>query len=241
MAVQPEPRFDDRIVSRTGTYLDRIDECVRLLSDLLAAYIDGGADDPTVRDLVDTITSRESDCDRLKRDISAQITNADARDIGLRNARIHLNSPRVVDLYQRLDAIPNAVEQLAEELVTIKPPREAATFDRFAEMARCAERAMDALADAVACYVRLLRSPSRSDSIAAEIATVRGAESAVDELRNDVIGTVFADDAIGRPFVYRTVALRFDEVLDAMEDVTDTLVLISSTESWITTEPDDQR
>jgi uncharacterized protein Yka (UPF0111/DUF47 family) len=223
MAAEPERRFDDRIVSRTETYLDRIDECVRLLSDL-----------------VDAITTRESDCDRLKRDISAQITNADARDIGLRNARIHLNSPHVLDLYQRLDEIPNAIERLAEELVTIAPPREAATFDRYAEMARCAERAMDALADAVACYVRLLRSPSRSDSVAAEIATVRGAESSVDELRNEVIETAFADDAIDGAFVYRTFALRFDEVLDAMEDVTDTLVVASSTESWITTEPSDR-
>ncbi|QHS16294.1 DUF47 family protein [haloarchaeon 3A1-DGR] len=240
MAAEPERRFDDRIVSRTETYLDRIDECVRLLSDLVDAYVDGGADDPTVRDLVDAITTHESDCDRLKRDISAQITNADARDIGLRNARIHLNSPHVLDLYQRLDEIPNAIERLAEELVTIAPPREAATFDRYAEMARCAERAMDALADAVACYVRLLRSPSRSDSVAAEIATVRGAESSVDELRNAVIETAFADDVIHGAFVSRTFALRFDEVLDAMEDVTDTLVVASSTESWITTEPNDR-
>lgn len=242
MAAEPDPRFDDRIVSRTEEYLDRIAECVGLLSRLLETYLAEGDDETTTgtESVVASITTLESDCDRLKRDVSGRITNADAAEIGLLNARIHLNSSQVLDLYQRLDAIPNVTERIAEELATIEPSREPACFDRYAEMAEYAIRGMEALSEAVSRYVRLLRSPTRSGSIAAEIATVRGVESAVDELRNEVVEAAFAEGAIDRALVHREFALRFDALCDAMEDVTDTLVLVSSTESWITTEPDDR-
>ncbi|MFC6613862.1 DUF47 domain-containing protein [Halopenitus salinus] len=242
MAADSDSRFDDRIVSRTEDYLDRISECVGLLPRLLETYLAEGTDETTAGtdSVAASIVNLESDCDRLKRDISGQITNADAADVGLLNARIHRNSSQVLDLYQRLDVIANVAERIAEELVTVRPPRDADCFDRYVEMAGFAIRGMDALSAAVSRYVRLLRSPSRSGTIADEIASVRGIESAVDELRNEVVETAFADDGVDRPLVHREFALLFDALCDAMEDVTDTLVLVSSTEAWITTEFDDR-
>lgn len=228
--------FGDEIVSETETYIDRIAACVDLLPALLERYR-SGADYEAVTDRIQEL---ESDCDRINRRISALVTNVSAEEIDFANSRIYLNSPGIVELYQKIDDIPNAVERIAEELVTIKPSTAADCFRGFSDMTEHATTAMTALATAVTGFVRVLRTPSESDSIVEEVETIREIESACDSIRNEIVETAFETASNARAIVYREFAHLFDTLVDAMEDVVDQIVLISSTEEWITTEADGQ-
>ncbi|MFP8952201.1 DUF47 family protein [Natrialbaceae archaeon A-arb3/5] len=229
--------FGERIVARTDTYTADIEACVELVSQLFEEYLTGG----DYRRTVDRIRELESDCDRHNRQLNALITNASVEEFGLRNSRVHLNLPQVTELYQAIDEIPNAAERIAEDLVTIEPPREERCFQGFLEMADCATTAVAILSEILTEFAQLLRTPSQSGTVANEIEAVRDAESSCDGIRNDVITAAFDEQPIPHALVYREFALDLDVLVDAMEDVTDQLVLVSSTESWITTELDHEQ
>lgn len=233
MPADLEASLDNRLVSQTETYLDTVSSCVNLVPQLLEDYSRGDE----YRETADAIGSLEGDCDEQQRQLSSLLSNATVEDIGLRNTRIHLNTQQVFELYKRLDEVANTAERIAEELVTIAPPRIEPVFQRLREMAQCATTAISALDDAVTTFTRLLCSYDQSDTITDEIRTVRRAEATCDSLRNELIESVFADDSVAQPLVYREFALLLDRLVDTMEDVADQVVLISSNESWITTEP----
>ncbi len=224
--------LDGELVTETDLYINGVTECVTLVGTLLDDYLA----ERDYRETVDEIRTRESECDRTNRRISALITNATAKDIGLGNTRIHLNSTQIIRLYQRVDDVANAAEKIAEELLTIAPSPRDTYFRRYEEMVECATSAMEALNRAVTTFARLLCSPAESGSIAAEIETVRTAESACDELRNDLIADAFSDESLSDPWTLHRFAHLFDELVDTVEDVTDQLVLVSSSEEWIATE-----
>lgn len=229
--------FGERLISTTETYLDRIADCVTLLPTLLERYR-SGAD---YRSIADRIQDVETECDRRNRRISSLVTNVTAEEIGLSNARIHLNSPQLVELYQTMDDIPNTAEQIAEELVTIGPACTDACFRGLSAMAEHATTAMAALVTAVTRFVRVLCTPSESGTIAEEIETIRDIESTCDSIRNEVVATAFESESVTQPLVHREFAHLFDELMDVMEDVVDQIVLVSSTEAWITTESESDR
>lgn len=236
MSSKGAPEFSRQVVEQTDAYLDDISECVDLLSRLVEDYEPGDS----TRHLVEEIRGLESDCDARSRRLSALITNTTVREFGIRNSRMHLNAEQAVRLYQLLDEIPNAAEQIAEDLVTIAPERRRSCFRRYREMVGYATTAMAALADAVHEFVRLLCSSTETGSIATHVETIRATESDCDGVRNAIIADVFTDKTISQPMVYRDLASRFDRLVDAMEDVTDQLVLLSSSEQWITAEPQSQ-
>jgi uncharacterized protein Yka (UPF0111/DUF47 family) len=236
MSSKGTPEFSRRVVEQTDAYLETISECVDLLSELVEEYTAGDA----ARQLVEEIRARESECDGRSRRISALVTNTTVREFGIRNSRMHLNAEQVVRLYQLLDEIPNAAEEIAEALVTVTPARRRSCFRRYREMVSRVTEAMGALHDAVREFVRLLTSSTETGSIAEHVATVRAAESDCDDVRNAVVADVFADETVDQPMVYREFACLFDRLVDAMEDVTDQLVLLSSSEQWITAEPQQQ-
>lgn len=221
-----------QLASETAAYIDQTETCVGLLPKLLKQYRTDGA----YHETVDRIQSLESVCDRHNRRLSALVTNATARDLGLKNSRIHITTPQLVRLYQRVDDVPNAVEESAEALVTIEPPHDDTCFRTFHEMASLASRSATMLAAALSRFIYVLATPAESVAIANEIERVREFESRCDALRNEVIATAFRSESIANPLVYRELALCFDAVADAIEDVGDQLVLLSSTESWIVTE-----
>lgn len=223
----------DRITSGTEQYVSRVEACVTLVPELLERYAEGGA----YRETAERIRTLESECDHAGRRVSAAITTASARQVGLRNSRVHINSPQVVALFQTLDEVANAAEQIAEELLTVGPPT-GPPFDRLREMADRATAAVAALAVAVSAFVRALCDPSDSVALVDEVAVVRDAESSCDRLRNDAVATAFEDAPATEALLYREFALLLDGLLDAMEDVTDRIVLISSNEPWVRTQPD---
>lgn len=232
MAATTSDQLDDALRTDTIRFLDSIEACVDALPDLLERYADG--DDVT--DLVDEIRAHESDCDDAARHLGALIVNADASDLGIRLTRVHLHSGRTIGLFQRLDEIPNTVEQLAEELAAIAPAPAPECLAILAEMASIARDALIALRNAVVGYVEMLCDPTETHSIAADVEEIRALESDVDRLRNDAITAAFRLD--GRDaLVYRELALLVDAVVDTMEDVTDHMILIAGNRSWIELEP----
>jgi uncharacterized protein Yka (UPF0111/DUF47 family) len=228
----PDASIDAQLRAQTEQYLEEMSDCVGLLPQLLRNYSRREGFEETAEE----IRRLESQCDERNRRVSSLLSNATTREIGLRNTRLHLNSTQVLELYQRLDDIANTAERIAEELVTIRPPRIQSCFRRFQEMAEYATTAMGVLTEVIATFARLLCSWDETGTIAEGIQTIRAAESSCDRIRNVLIEDVFAGEAVADPLVYREFALLFDQLTDTIEDVTDQVVLISSSESWIGTE-----
>lgn len=236
MATVEDGTFEDRFVSQTTSYLDRLEACVTLLPELLERYGDGEPYQQTVERICDL----ESDCDARNRHISALIADADVEQLGIRLTRIHLHSGQIIELYGLLDEIANTAEQFAEELVAIDPRPAARPLEVLAEMAAKIVSTTTHLHRAVETYVHALCHPNEPTAIVDAVQQVRDAETDGDALRNEVLATAFDDAAIENPLVYREFALLLDSILDAMEDVTDKMIFISGNQSWIDVEPNDQ-
>ncbi|MFB6097288.1 MAG: hypothetical protein ABEJ74_07870 [Haloferacaceae archaeon] len=222
-------RFEARFVTQTASYVDEVEACVSELPTLIERY---GADDG-FRDVADRICNLESSCDRANRRITTAISNAGGRELGIRLTRLHLNSGATIELYQIVDEIANHAEQFAEELVAIGPSRSDACLRLLEEMAECAVTAMSFLRRVITTYVEMLCDPTRSGQISDEITQIRAVESDCDRVRNEVIALAFNHESIPQPLVYRELALLLDAVVDAIEDVTDQLVLTTGNQSWL--------
>ncbi|OYR54597.1 hypothetical protein DJ73_04665 [Halorubrum sp. Ea1] len=224
--------FGERLESRTGTYLDRIDDCVALLPRALDEY----ANDGPYRETVGEIAAIESECDELVREITGIITNAGPDDVGLLNTRINFNESALLDFYNELDVVANHTERIVQEVVMMQP---AADVDPFRDMREMASRIAEmtvVLGDVVEGFVRGLARSDATATLTEGVEAIRGLESECDELRNDAVATAFADDAIEDPLVYRELAILLDELANTIEDLTDRIVVIASKEPGIVTE-----
>lgn len=224
--------LDSRLRSQTETYLNTVAACVDLLPQLIENYSSGDGYQETANE----ICTLESECDERNQEISSLLSNATVEQIGLRNTHIDFNLEQILRMYQKIDEVANTAEQIAEQLVTMKPPRREPHIQKFQELATCATKASDVLRDVVSTFARALCNPNQTTTVTDEIKKIRTLESSCDKLRNDLIENAFADNSIDQPLVYREFALLFDRLVDTIEDVTDQIVLISSTESWISTE-----
>jgi hypothetical protein len=227
-----EADFGERLETQTAAYLDRIDDCVVLLPRVLDEYADEGA----YRDTVDEIAAVESECDDLVRDVRALITDAGPDDIGLLNTRINFNESALLDFYNELDVVANHTERIAQEVAMMRPD---ASVEPFADMREMADRIAEMVAvlgDVVEGFVRGLTRADGTETLADGIEAIRGLESECDDLRNDAIETAFADGAVDQPLVYRELAILLDELANAVEDLTDRIVVIASKEPGIVAE-----
>lgn len=225
--------FEQRLRDGTETYLDQIDATVQLLPPLLAAY----RDDDGYRRVADRIGEQESACDTTLRRIGALIVNADVTDLGIRLSRLHLNTGATIELYQLLDEIPNLAEQFADELLAMAPPRSPRTLTALSTMIDLAVEAMSAIRGAVGTYVEMVTNGDPQANPLPAIERVRHLESETDDTRNETITTAFQHEESGAGLVFRELAVLLDALVDAMEDVTDRIVLIAGTESWIDVDP----
>lgn len=234
MSVDNRGTFERQLTTLTTTFLDHLKECVEQTPDLLGRY----ADEEPVDQLADRVSALESDCDRTNREISALISGSSVETLGIRLTRVHLHSGQIIGLYQLLDEVANLVEQFAEELVAIRPPRSTVCLDGLQQMgARCVA-AMDALAAAVDDYVRALCQPTCSLSISDSVAEIRSLESESDQIRNQVLTSAFQDGPSATALVYLELATCLDSAIDTMEDVTDQMLLLTGNQDWIDIEPD---
>jgi len=235
MPADTDETFEDRLVSLTETYLDRLERCVGLLPELVAAYADGENDQ--FEDLLGRVCRLESGCDESARAVTSLVANADVEDIGIRLTHVHLHAGQTIELYHNLDEVANAAERFAEDLAATRPPRVPALLDAFEAMGQRASEAVAAMREAVASYLGVLRAPDAAVDVTDAVERVRAAESDCDRLRNEAVAAAFGDHEDAYPVVYREQAWLLDGVVDAMEDVTDCIVRVSGSEAGIEVGP----
>lgn len=226
--------FGERLEGQTAAYLDRIDDCVALLPRALDEY----ANDGPYRETGDEIAAIESECDDQVRAITGTITNAGPDDIGLLNTRINFNESALLDFYTELDVVPNHTERIVQEVVMMRPDADVDSFRDMREMADRIAEMTAVLGDVVERFVHGLARSDATETLTEGIEAIRDLESECDELRNSAIETAFADESIDQPLVHRELAILLDELANAMEDLTDRMVVIASKEPGIVTEAD---
>jgi uncharacterized protein Yka (UPF0111/DUF47 family) len=229
MAVDTSRPFGERLEATTDRYLDRLDNCVTALPTLVEEY----STDAGYGSTVDRIQSIESDCDELKLALGKLVTTADAKEVGLRLTWVHLHADRMLELYGHLDTIANVSEQFAEELAAIAPKRVDDCLDGIARMAELAVAAMAELGVVVREFVRTLCRPEYSASITQGVSAIRAFEGDSDAVRTRVLETAFDREHDATAVAYRQLAVLLDGVLDAMEDVTDQMHLMTGPDTWL--------
>jgi len=226
-----ETGFSGTLESQTQTYLDQLTLCSTYLPELLDEYASGSE----TKQVVGMIEETESECDDVRRSITALISNADSQDIGLLSTRIKFNQSALLTFYKDLDIIANHTERIAQELTMIRPSPEVDSYDRLREMAAIIVEMTEELADVVARFIQSLARTNASDTLTDGIERIRDFESQCDTVRNDVIKSAFEND-IENPLVYREFAVLLDELANTIEDLTDQITVISSEEPGIVTE-----
>ncbi|QGN07862.1 DUF47 family protein [Halorhabdus sp. CBA1104] len=226
--------FGDELESQTDTYLDHLNECVGLLPELLEQY----ENDEDHAETVDRIGELESEGDRMIRSITSSITNADPEDMGLLNSRINQNQSELIEFYKEVDSLANVTELIADELSMMQPPTDTDCYSGLREMAEHVADMTETLEDVVERFVHGLGTTSGSDTLYDEIEAIRDMESRCDGIKNDVIETAFRDEETAKALMYRELAIRFDDLANTMEDVTDRIIVIASDEPSLVTEID---
>jgi len=226
-----ETGFGGLLESQTTTYLDRLSTCSSYLPELLEEYESGGETD----EVVEKIEETESECDEIRRSITALIANADAQDIGLLSTRIKFNQSALLTFYKELDIIANHTERIAQELTMIQPEAAVESYDHLREMATVIVEMTAELGTVVEQFIRSLSQPNASATLTDGIDRIRDLESQCDSIRNDAIRSAF-ETGIEQPLVYREFAVLIDELANTIEDLTDQITVISSEEPGIITE-----
>jgi len=226
--------FGKQLESKTDAYLDRLEECVGLLPKLLEQYENG----EDYSETVDRIGELESEGDRMIRSITSSITNSDPEDMGLLNSRINQNQSELIEFYKDVDSLANVTELIADELSMMQPPTDTDCYQGLREMAEHVADMTETLENVVKRFVRGLGTTRETDSLYAEIEAIRDMESRCDSIKNDVIETAFRDEDTAQALMYRELAIRFDDLANTMEDVTDRIIVIASDVPGIVTEVD---
>jgi len=228
-----ETGFSGTLESQTETYLDQLTLCSTYLPELLEEYATGRE----TEQVVGKIEATESECDDIRRSITALISNAASQDIGLLSTRIKINQSALLNFYKDLDIIANHTERIAQELTMIQPSPTVDSYDHLREMAAVIVEMTAELSDIVARFIRSLARTNASETLTDGIERVREFESQCDTIRNTVIKSAFQND-VEDPLVYREFAVLLDELANTIEDLTDQITVITSEEPGITTETD---
>ena len=163
--MSPRTDFGATLESQTETYLGKLTECTDLLPTVLTAYADGEEYAATTT----RIEEIESECDQLRRDITASIANADSKEIGLLNTPINLNQSALLDFYKQLDVVANHTERIAQELGMVQPEPANDSYDQIQEMAALIVEMQEVLSDCVARFSTRLASNKSTERLVAEI------------------------------------------------------------------------
>ena len=229
MALEERTAFGRRLESSTDQYLESLAAAIETLVPLVDQYRADGEYSP----IVERIRQFESDCDERRREIGGLITDVDPEATGIRLTWVYLHADRLLGLYEALETVANSAEQFATELEAIAPPRKRECLDGLYRMAEYAAIAVDELKDAVSAFVRALCRPDYVISITEPITRIRTVEAETDAIRSEVLSTAFDGEHDGTGVIYRQLAVLLDGVLDAIEDVTDRMHLLSGTEEWL--------
>lgn len=214
--------FDRRLESLTTRFVDRIATCLDRLAELVSLY---GRGEP-IAACVRRVRDLESECDDTYRSVATHVSTIEASELGIRLTGIHLNRDQLLGLFATLDEIANGAERFASDLEAIEPPVIDDCLDGLVEMIATARAGMRFMVEAVPAFVRSLTDPGKGMTIDEIVGPARRIESHADDLRDDVIEAAFERESGAVALVYRELALLLDGVVDAMEDVTDRMLLV---------------
>lgn len=226
--------FERQLDSLTTRFVEQVGTCLDRLAELLTLYSSG---EPYAR-CVDQIRALESECDSTYRSVTTHVSTVRADDFEIRLTGIYLHREQLLGLFTHLDEIANAAERFASDLQAIEPARVDDCLADLEEMVASTRAGVRFLEDAVPAFVRSLTDPAESLSFAETVGPARRIESHVDELRDEVIATAFEREPPTTALVYRELALLLDSLADAVEDVTDRMVLVGD-DSRVTEFADD--
>lgn len=229
MGAEKPATFGRELESLTGRYLGDLTACVGTLAPLLDRY----RSDEEYDQIVERTRQLESACDETKRELGGLVTGVNPESTGIRQTWVYLHTDRLLELYGTLDTVANAAEQFATELQAIEPPRLERCLDGLHRMAEHGVIAAEKLEAAVSTFVRALCRPDGTVSLTEEVTRIRTLESEADEIRSNVLSAAFDGDDAGTSVIYRQLVVLLDAVLDAIEDVTDRMHLLSGTEEWL--------
>lgn len=229
MAAEQPATFGRELEALTDRYLEELTACVGTLGPLLDRYRSDGE----YGRIVERTRRLESDCDETRRKLSGLVTGVNPESTGIRQTWVYLHTDRLLELYSTLDSVANTTEQFATELGAIEPPRLVPCLDGLHRMAGHSVLAAKELEAVVSAFVRALCRPDGTVSLTKQVTRIRALESEADAVKSDVLSAAFDGDSIGTEVVYRQLVVLLDAVLDAIEDVTDRMHLLSGIEEWL--------
>lgn len=213
--------FADEVQSRTATYLDQVDAATSHLPDALDAY---GSDPDSFVASVDRLNARESECDATLRDLMALLGDS----LPPNYTEVYLRADDVVQLYRRVDAIPNHAEQFVRQLASMEPSVTADTVSTFREMGSLIVEGTTLLTDITVAYVDHLVTSGDRVAIADDVETIVALESACDAHKYEGIQRAFEGCDTADALVVRELLLALDSAMDAVEDAAEYLLAMQS-------------
>ena len=138
--------FADEMQSRTETYLRQVETTTTHLPDAVDAY---GENPAAFVAAVDRLSTRESECDATRRELSTLL----GESLPPNYTDVYLRADDVVRLFCCLDAVPNRVERFARELASMRPHLGAETRDTLREMSALVVEGTVVLTGLVEAYV----------------------------------------------------------------------------------------
>jgi len=206
--------------SLTASFCDGVRGCTALLPPALGAVVDGEAE--AFAETAADAAAVESTCDERIRALRDHFVELDPTLTG-----VYLQARDLLELFSRLDAVANAVEDALAGLASMEPSLGPAG-EPLGELAELAAASAARLADAVESYVRALCTgePSRVDRDAVE--AVRDAENRCDDLKRGALAAAFAPGLSVNGLAIREVTLALDAVPNAVEDAADYLSFLGN-------------
>ncbi|WP_247010178.1 hypothetical protein [Halorientalis litorea] len=222
MSETPTERFRREFEDQTDRYLDTLMECTARLSPALECY---GQDADPFWDELEAVHRLESDCDDLLQDLRLSV----AESMQPNFTGVFFQPGPVLELFARLDAVPNAVEQFLTELAAMTPSLSVTALSDFVRMADIVTDAMATLVSVTAdlCDV-LCGTDAGTDDIHRRVESVIAAESRCDTVRDKLLSDAFAETDTAAALVVRALALTLDRAMDAVEDAAEQLVYVDS-------------
>ena len=205
----------------TAEYLGELESCVGCLRPLIRTY----GDEPDEFDRqVTAIHARESACDDLLRELRTLLGESMPANF----TGVFLLPGEVVSLFGRIDAVANAVERVAVDLATMRPPVSDPVRDDLLVMVSYTEAATTRLTEATAALAAHLCEPGADFDATADVGAIRRLEGQADEIEQRLLGDAFADGSSLDALVVRELLVGFDAIPDAIEDAADHLVYVQS-------------
>lgn len=213
----------EAVCALTDAYLDHVTDATAGLPDALDAY---GTDPEAFAVAVQRVAARESACDATLRDLRALVGESTPPN----DTELYLRMDEVARLYAAIDEVPNRAERFVRELDAIDPALSEDRRIALREMAALTDEAARKLARLAARFVECLVTDADPVPVVETAEELAELESACDRLKYDVLDAAFDDLPTADALVVRELVLTLDAAMDAVEDASEQLLFVNSTD-----------